>query len=234
MKEVLIYIPEPNGAVGFAARQLAAWGFPLTSLPCDAVTHVLLGVPTKSMPLPGSLPEAVTVFGGNMGDAPYRAVDLLKDEAYLAANAAITAHCALKIAMEQLPVTLDQCKVLLIGWGRISKCLAPLLKALGAHVTVASRKTADRAILEATGYEAVDTCDLEASPYRLIINTAPAPVLDGSQAAENAVLLDLASKKGISGDKVIWARGLPGKEAPESSGQLIAKTVLRYLGKEQA
>ncbi len=232
MKEVLIYIPEPNGAVGFAARQLAAWGFSLTSLPCDGVTHVLLEVPTKSMPLPGSLPEAATVFGGNVADAPYQAVDLLKDEAYLAANAAITAHCAVKIAMERLPVTLDRCKVLLIGWGRISKCLAPLLKALGAQVTIASRREADRGILEATGYAAVDTYNLDAMPYRLIINTAPAPVLDENQASDNALLLDLASKKGISGDKVIWARGLPGKEAPESSGQLIAKTVLRYLGKE--
>jgi len=37
----------------------------------------------------------------------------------------------------------------------------------------------------------------------------------------------------MEADDVIWARGLPGKEAPESSGELIARTVLRLIaGKE--
>lgn len=232
MKDILIYIPEPAPAVRFAAQQLERWGFSSTALPCANMTHALLGVPTRSMPLPGALPEDIVVFGGNITGAPYKTVDFLRDEAYLAANAAITAHCALQIAMDRLPVTLDGCKVLLIGWGRISKCLVPLMKALGAEVTVASRKDADRAILEATGFQALDTGSMEATGYRLIINTAPAPVLDCAEAEENAVLLDLASKQGISGGNVIWARGLPGKCAPESSGMLIAKTVLRYLGKE--
>ena len=52
---------------------------------------------------------------------------------------------------------------------------------------------------------------------------------------EKSGITDLASVKGIAGDNVIWARGLPGKDAPEESGTLIAKTVLRYaLGKENA
>ena len=41
------------------------------------------------------------------------------------------------------------------------------------------------------------------------------------------VLMDLASSPGIDGENVLWARGLPGKIAPESSGELIAKTVMR-------
>ena len=45
--------------------------------------------------------------------------------------------------------------------------------------------------------------------------------------------MDLASVRGISGDRVIWARGLPNQDAPEESGMLIAKTALRFaLGKE--
>lgn len=230
MEEILFYIPDAAGATGYAAAQLRRWGFSVTALPCPKVTHVLLGVPTKGIPL---LPEDVTVFGGNLPQLSQKRVDLLRDETYLAENAAITAHCALKTATAHLPVTLEGCEALVIGWGRIGKCLAPLLKALGAKVTVAARKEADLAILAATGYGAVETAHIDAGKYRLIVNTVPTPVLDGSQAAENAVLLDLASTQGISGDKVIWARGLPGKDAPESSGALIARTVLRYLGKEQ-
>jgi dipicolinate synthase subunit A len=172
------------------------------------------------------------VFGGNIRNAPYKTVDLLQDETYLAQNAAITAHCALKIILEQLPITLDGCETLLIGWGRISKCLAPMLKNLGANVTIASRKASERAILEANGFTAVESGQIKAQTYRLIVNTAPIPILEESQCGSDAVLIDLASQRGISGDRVIWARGLPGKHAPESSGILIAKTVLRHLGKE--
>ena len=32
---------------------------------------------------------------------------------------------------------------------------------------------------------------------------------------------------------VIWARGLPGKDAPESSGILIAKTIIRLLERKE-
>ena len=46
---------------------------------------------------------------------------------------------------------LADCKVLVIGWGRIGKCLAALLKGLEADVTVVARKETDRAILHALG-----------------------------------------------------------------------------------
>ena len=44
--------------------------------------------------------------------------------------------------------------------------------------------------------------------------------------------MDLASKKGIAGNDVIWARGLPGIHAPEESGALIARTILDLLKEE--
>ena len=70
--------------------------------------------------------------------------------------------------------------------------------------------------------------------FDIIINTAPAPVMDQQEARPDALLVDLASIKGITGDRVIWARGLPNKDAPDASGILIAKTALRYaLRKEQ-
>lgn len=232
MKETLFYIPDMTPALQCAANQLCKWGFAVTSLPSSDITHVLLPVPSTSMPIPATLPEDITVFGGNISNAPYKTVDFLQDEIYLAQNAAITAYCATEIAMKQLPITPCECDALIIGWGRISKCLAPLLRNLGTSVTIASRKASERAILEATGFSAVDSEQIDAGKYRLIINTAPAPILEERQCRKDAVLIDLASKKGIVGDGVIWARGLPGKHTPESSGVLIAKTVLRYLGKE--
>ena len=83
-------------------------------------------------------------------------------------------------------------------------------------------------MLEALGYGAVD---FERVPSilpqcGLLYNTVPdLPFIwDLSQV----VAIDLASAPGMQGDNVIIARGLPGKYAPESSGRLIAETILRF------
>ena len=46
--------------------------------------------------------------------------------------------------------------------------------------------------------------------------------------------IELASVSGMEGDDVIIARGLPGIWAPETSGRLIARTVLRLCTKKEA
>jgi len=50
---------------------------------------------------------------------------------------------------------------------------------------------------------------------------------------ETCLKIDLASVKGIQDTHVIWARGLPGKDTPGSSGKLIAKTVIRLLDRRE-
>ena len=156
--------------------------------------------------------------------------DLVKDALYAAENAAITAHCTLRLITERLPVTLQGCPVLVIGWGRIGKCLAQLLRNVGAKVTVAARKETDRAILCALGYSCCPTHGLQPEGYRVIVNTATAPVLP--YVCPEQLAIDLASEQMLSGSEVLHARGLPGKLAPESSGALIARSVLRILKSE--
>ena len=188
------------------------------------------------------LPEDITVIGGNLSHPAlqgYRQLDLLKDPRYLARNAAITAHCAMMLAANRLNVTFADCRVLVIGWGRIGKCLAQLLKAVGATVVVAARKEADRAMAEALGYCVLDTATLphHLGQFRLIFNTAPEEVInerDSGLCLPECVKIDLASQRGIGGSGVLWARGLPGIHAPDSSGALIAQSVIRMIsGKEE-
>lgn len=226
MKPICFYIPEKKGSIVHAVRLLAQWGYNISPEAGPDTTHVLLPVPTDTVQLPQLLPKNAVIFGtGTVGvDRP--CIDLLEDEIFLARNAAITAHCAVQLAMSHLPVTLDGCPVLVIGWGRIGKCMAPLLRALGAEVTVAARSSRDRAMLTALGYAAVSIEKIAPVRYRLIINTVPAPVLD---ADTDALQLDLASTPGLLSEKALRARGLPGRFAPESAGILIANTVRRYL-----
>ena len=143
----------------------------------------------------------------------------------------------LVLSLNHLPVTLDRCPVLILGWGRIGKCLGRLLRQLGADVTVYTRKQTDRATLTALGYQTLDTLSpgLHLRQYRVICNTAPTMLLTREQLRfcdPDCLKIDLASEKGIEGDDVLWARGLPGKDAPESSGKLIAKTLIPILRKE--
>ena len=208
-------------ALRHARNLLACWGYAFVDSLEDA-THLLLPVPTRE-PLPG-LPAGITVFGGNID----MGIDLLKDPYYLQENAAITAHCALKYADIQPGM-----RVLVIGWGRIGKVLAHLLRELGAEVTVGLRRQeAWDAVAEAE-MQPVWMQQWKARKFDVVYNTVPASVLFSGECREDAVLIDLASTEGIFGKGVIRARGLPGKDAPEESGKLIAKTVLRYaLGKE--
>lgn len=248
MKEPVFYIAGRTDAMRFAEAVLKKKDLRLAPTPDKSVTHLCLGVPSFEPDgslkgggrlediLPLLSPEVI-VCGGMLKHPQldgYRTIDLLEDPGYVAENARITAHCAVSLAMEKLSVTLWRCPVLVIGWGRIGKCLAQLLKSVGAIVTVAARKETDRAMLTALGYDAIDTKALGNSlaRYRVIFNTAPVMVLPKEElhdCSDDCLKIELASCLGIESPDVIWARGLPNKDAPETSGELIARTILRLL-----
>lgn len=250
MDDMLIYPLGSTQACQYAAEFLKASGISLIDHPSPEVTHLLLDVPSFSPDgtlrsggriesVLEMLPSDITVIGGNLTHpalSGYKTLDLLKDAAYTAANAAITADCALRVAAQKLTIIFADCPVLVIGWGRIGKCLGQKLKALGAKVTIATRKEADRAMAAALSYITLDTTGLEdhVSDFRLIFNTAPQLILEETALSQcgNCVKIDLASKPGIVGKDVIWAKGLPGIHAPESSGKLIAETILRLTGRQ--
>ena len=242
----IFYTAGRTDAMNHAETILRKKGCQFASKPDLSVTHLLFGVPAFETDgslkgggflediLPSLSPQ-VKIYGGMLqGHIPetFQTVDLLQDPFYVAENAQITAHCAVKLAMSKLPFILHGCPVLVIGWGRIGKCLAKLLRDMGAHVTVSARKFSDRSILEALDYDSLDTGNLAYSlpRFRVIFNTVPTTVLSAQdmQFAEAECLkIDLASTLGMEAPDVIHARGLPGRLAPESAGALIAKTLLR-------
>ena len=246
MNDTLFYSAGHTKALNYTRKILQQHNCFFTDAPNKKVTHLLLDVPSFEAdgslrgggdiaPVLAQLDSGITVIGGNLKHPAlvnYKTVDLLRDPFYIAENADITAHCAIVEAATRLPVTLKGCQVLVIGWGRIGKCLAGLLKNAGAVVSVAARKEADRAMLQTLGYDTEDAAKLDYSlvRYRVIFNTAPAPVIDKDAlqyCSPDCLLIDLASQKGIDSPSVIWARGLPNKNAPESSGKLIARSILR-------
>lgn len=232
MKEPVFYGAGTTAALDFAKKNLQNKGFRFADSPSQEVTDLLLDVPLRRdvTDIVSQLSPDVNIYGGFLGQI--KGFDLLKDDLYLAENARITAYCAVRLAAEKLPVTLYECPVLVIGWGRIGKCLARLLQTMGARVSVYARKETDRAMIAALGYDIGDL-SYGLCRYRVIFNTAPFMVLPKENVqycSPDCLKIELASIPGIEGEDVIAGNGLPNKFAPESSGQLIARTILRLKG----
>ena len=235
-KGTVLYVPR-SPAIRCAADQLESIGIHMTEQCAPDVTHLLLPVPSFTggdgylAHLLSKLPDDIIISGGNLNSPlmeEYRAVDFLLDPFYLADNAAITARCAMRILAGRIP-ELSGKQGLIIGWGRIGKCLGPMLHEQGVQVTIGARKKADLAMIHALGYQGLDLLDTshDLRQFDLILNTVPVLLFPQAELKENAVVLELASKPGITGSSVIDARGLPGKMAPEESGRLIANTFIR-------
>lgn len=238
MPNVLIYPIGTTDACRYAAAHLQTAGVPIIDHPSPEITHLLLDIPCKC-DLPqltytlSMLPDDVTVIGGNLKLPQNKVWDFLQDENYLCCNAAITAHCALKVIMSQLKSTLPETRTLILGWGRIGKCLSKLLYSIDCPVTVAARNPKDRAMLSALGYRTHDITDQNLIDFDLLINTVPDMILP-EDPCSRILTFDLASNSRISGSHVIAARGLPGTCAPISSGNLIVRTILSYLKEEKS
>lgn len=228
-------------AIEYAAQYLSERGLTVTTIPTDDMTHLLLPIPTKPDQLQYYLhyiPANACICGGNLDVPPmakYRTVDFLKDPYYLADNAAITANCSLEIVEENLGTLPQGCPVLILGWGRIGKCLGRILQDEGADVTIAARKETDLAMIHALGCRSIpiQNANQEAEKYRVILNTVPEMILPALRTSPDCVVLELASRPGMAGAGIIEARGLPGKMAPEVSGKLIADTFIRLCIKEK-
>lgn len=243
MEKAVFYAAGHAASHTYACKALSNFGISFTDQP-EKAGYALLPVPSldadgyirgggPAAELTGKLSPAALIIGGKLGEDAFpgrRCIDLLDDPFFAAENAHITACCAVRLAMERLPVIPTSLPVLVTGWGRIAKCLCQLLKALDAQVTVAARKESARAMATALGYAALDIPQVQTENFRLIFNTVPHMILP--QCPGEGLKIDLASERGLGGLDVAWERGLPGRLAPESTGKLIARRVLAILEKE--
>ena len=252
MKHILIYPAGCTQGCLYAARALKKLGLSVADHITPEATHLLLDVPSFSpegrlrsgadfSELMSALPEHTTVIGGKLPPfvtQKYNCLDLLTDDTYQFENAAITAECALRVAAERIPFSLRKSPVLIIGWGRIGKHLAFLLKAYGSRVSILSRSPSHRAEAMSFGFHGIspEALPKELNNIRILLNTAPAMMLPKElvEHCRDCLKIDLASLPGIDGEDVVTARGLPGILAPESAGQLIADTIVRLLKEENS
>lgn len=181
------------------------------------------------------------LFAGSISDDFYNIVknvkvvvtDLMKIEELAVLNIIATAEGAISQIIENTDFNLQSSNVLIVGFGRIGKILSNKLRLLGANVTCSARKLTDLAWIEAYGYKAMDTFNLEnLEEYNIIINTVPHLIFEKDQLEKinkSCLLLELASRPGgfdletieNLGLNYVPALGLPGKVAAKSSAGFI-------------
>lgn len=169
-------------------------------------------------------------------------LDYYAQETLQLRNAIPTAEGTLALLMAELPITVQGAQVAVTGFGRTAQALARLLKAVGACVTVFARKAQARTLAETMGLCALPFGALENRDvhFDALVNTVPAPLLTGEvlgQLNRECVLIDIASAPwgfdvGAAeslGFRALRAPALPGRAAPATAGEIIARTVLQML-----
>jgi len=223
-----------------AARRGAIPGIPQADETMLAGAKNLVVSAASGMPLAGRAPGARIWFCGPGAPEAPGIVDLWSDEALLTENAWLTAEGAVSAAMRAADRCLRGMSCAVIGWGRIGRALTEMLVALGARVTVVSRRESHRHRAIERGAEAVATDSVgEILPAAaLVFNTAPAMVLgEGMLQTMNrdAMAIDLASPPYGIDLRAAWALGirawrepgLPGRYCPRSAAAALYRAILR-------
>ena len=207
---------------------------------------------TPAQLLSALAPDTV-VFGGGLGafrsllqktNTPY--YDMLQNPALAFANASVTAEGAILLALQAMPITLQDADVLITGFGRIGKSLAGKLRSLGARVTLTSRSSENFPTIEQLSCTPDETgiYRLGLSQYDAVFNTVPAPVFSSAQIAAlrpDCPYIELASSPGgIAPDAAkpaayIPAPGLPGKTAPKTAAAILFRAICDspYLSRQE-
>ena len=169
-------------------------------------------------------------------------IDILNREELTVLNTISTAEGAIQIAMEESTKTIHGSKILVMGFGRVSKILSNMLKGIGADVYCETTKTVNCSWIKAYGYKPIllDELDTALGKFDIIINTIPHIILDKKKLGlinKDCMIIDIASNPGgvdriaakELGIKLIWALSLPGKVAPITSAEFIKETLENVL-----
>ena len=248
---------------GFAVggpEQTALADYILLPLPLDEsrtpLAELLRAAKPGALALGGKLSAQARQIAAEAG---VELVDYFAREELILCNAIPTAEGCIGILMAERTRTLWNSAILLAGFGPVGQALGVRLAALGAQVTVAARRPAQRALAESFGLRAVDLARLEqtAPDFDTVVNTIPAPVLTEAVLAAvpalvlsaevlarlrpGSLIVDLASKPGGTdfaaarrlGHRAIHALSLPTACAPETAGEALARTVCEILAERE-
>ncbi|AWE06729.1 dipicolinate synthase subunit A [Lysinibacillus sp. 2017] len=161
--------------------------------------------------------------------------DYLQDELFIWKNAALTAEGLLAHLYKER-VSVQHKKIIITGFGRVSKMLALFLSRLRANVQIAVRSEAQNAEAIAYGYDGIIINEATVHDADLLINTIPTPWLTKEFLSwSTCPIYDVASAPGCLKDVVLsqyeLLPALPGKYFPQAAAKILFETIVA-LGKD--
>ncbi len=199
-------------------------------------------IPTHVPILMGSMPKHIVQMANHYG---LRVIQYANMDELAVLNSVPTAEGAIQVAMQELPITIHESRVVVLGFGRVGATLAKMLKALGAQVQVVSKDPLELAKAQVAGLQSIPWTSLSTSltDAQLIYNTVPALVLTAEileTVFQQALIIDIASAPGGTdfsaakqkGIRAMSCLGLPGKVAPQTAGAYLAETISTLLERE--
>ena len=222
---------------------------PYTTCP-DCTDCAVIFSPAKKLSTADALklPNGATVLGGRQTDDVHNIMDkanityknLLADEIYAVKNANLTAESTLGLIVSASEKSIFDCKILVLGLGRVAKALLILLARLSLNTATATFDKAELAsasLYAKTAHFCPDGMDF-LGDYDIIINTIPAPVLEGHLILidRKATLIELASvhcaraeNAELHGINFIKAPGLPSIYCPMAAADIMLDCIQRIL-----
>ena len=169
-------------------------------------------------------------------------IDIGSRDDFAYKNAIPTAEGAIALAISSTLVTLNESKILVTGFGRVSKILIQKLKGLCSNVTVALRNKSDISLINTLGIKTIPIEKIanNIQNYTIIFNSVPYKIFDRdtlSKANKNTLFIELASnEQGFDTNSIkelnihyINAPGLPNKVAPITAAHILAETIINVL-----
>lgn len=218
----------------FAPLDLLVLPYPATR---DGVHIAMTDLAFSSLPLP----SRTALFGGRLPSAFCKgrlSGDAEEDEEFLLGNAYLTAAAGVATALRAGERAFFRVTAAVLGYGRIGRETAKMLRALGASVTVYVRRAAAKEEAAKAGFFARILGETQHLPEDIIFGTVPAPAenLSSLTVTEDALLYDLgggmpAEMKTPSQTviRTLPLRGAPGVFAPQGAGELYAGAILKFI-----
>lgn len=209
--------------------------------PVNAITAdwILERVPSSAVVLLGKADAPFCAAADKRGRSYY---DIVAEESFSILNAIPSAEGALQRAMERTDITIHGARILILGFGRIGKVLARMLRGLGAQVMVEARRESDLAWAFEGGFKGISLQELDTalSDQDIIFNTIPHPILTRdrlSRVSSGCIIIDLASYPGGTdfaaakdfGIRADLDLSLPGIVAPKTAAKIVCRVTKDIL-----
>jgi len=162
------------------------------------------------------------------------------DCVFLHLNAKLTAEGLTAYIINNTDMCLSECRIFVLGGGRIAKNLAHYLLPLSPKTSFATKDKEEYAQLYTWTKNVYSLKDIVkvVDNYDIIVNTIPKQILSNTaygKMSKSATILEvtncginkvLASKNGI---RVITLSGIPSTTAPKTAATILKECVLRQL-----